>query len=92
MPTKEQERENRVQEKQDRQQRNAVIGNGVLLGLGQPGELYSVQVRRLWEDHYRVNVFVGLDPAAVKVAHSYFLVADSHGNIIASTPQITRLY
>jgi hypothetical protein len=27
-----------------------------------------------------------------KVAHSYFLVADSDGNIVASTPKITKQY
>jgi hypothetical protein len=37
-----------------------------------------------------VNILVGLDAASVKVAHSYFLVADSDGNILASTPKITR--
>jgi hypothetical protein len=51
-----------------------------------------VQVRSLWGDHYRVNVFVGPDPAMAKVAHSYFLVADGDGNILASTPTITRQY
>jgi hypothetical protein len=54
--------------------------------------LHTVQVRHLWEDHYRVNVFVGLDAASAKVANSYFLVADSDGNIVASTPKITKQY
>ena len=59
---------------------------------GEPPDLYQVQVRRLWEDHYRVNVFVGMDAASAKVAHSYFLVADGDGKIVASTPQITKKY
>jgi hypothetical protein len=46
----------------------------------------------LWEDHYRVNVFVGVDAASAKVANSYFLVADIDGNILTSTPKITRQY
>jgi len=33
-----------------------------------------------------------LDAASVRVAHSYFLVADSNGNIVTSTPKITRHY
>jgi hypothetical protein len=39
-----------------------------------------------------VNILVGLDAASAKVAHSYFLVADSDGNVLASTPKITRQY
>jgi hypothetical protein len=51
-----------------------------------------VQVRQLWEDHYRVNILVGVDAASAKVAHSYFLVADGNGNILASTPQLKKRY
>jgi hypothetical protein len=80
------------QEKQARQQRKAVIGKYVIDTLGQPHDLHGVQVRYLWEDHYRVNVLIGVDAASAKVAHSYFLVADSDGNILASTPKITRQY
>jgi hypothetical protein len=39
-----------------------------------------------------VNILVDLDAASAKVAYSYFLVADSDGNIVASTPKITRQY
>ncbi len=92
MTTPQQETEHKVQEKQARQQRKAVIGQHVMHTLGQPGDLHTVQVRHLWEDHYRVNVFVGGDAASAKVAHSYFLVADRDGNILASTPKITRQY
>jgi len=77
---------------QARQERKNVIGKHVIHTLGLPGDLYGVQVRHLWEDHFRVNILVGLDAASVKVAHSYFLVADSDGNIVASTPKITRHY
>src|SRR5262245_55442572 len=80
------------QEKQSRQQWKTVIGKQVIHTLGQPGHLHEVQVRHLWEDRYRVNILVGLDAASAKVAHSYFLVADSDGNIVASTPKITRQY
>jgi hypothetical protein len=69
------------------------IGNRVLDTLGQPGDLHKVQVRQLWDDHhYRVNVLVGADAASIKVAHSYFLVIDGNGAILASTPEITRKY
>jgi hypothetical protein len=92
MSTQQQEIEHKVQETQARQQRKAVIGQHVMHTLGQPADLHTVQVRYLWEDHYRVNVFVGVDAASAKVAHSYFLVADSDGNILASTPKVTRQY
>jgi hypothetical protein len=92
MSTQQQENEHKVQEKQAPEQRKAVIGKHVIHTLGQPGDLHAVQVRHLWEDHYRVNVFVGVNAASAKVAHSYFLVADSDGNILASTPKITRHY
>jgi hypothetical protein len=72
--------------------RSATIGQHILHGLGQPGGLHAVQVRWLWGDHFRVNVLVGPDSTSVKVAHSYFLVADDDGRIVASTPTITRLY
>ncbi len=92
MSTQQQESEHKIQEKLARPQRKAIIGKHVMHTLGQPGNLYAVQVRDLWDDHYRVNVFVGVDAASAKVAHSYFLVADSDGNILASTPKITRQY
>jgi len=92
MSTQQEYNLHREQEKQARQERKNVIGKYVIHTLGQPGHLHGVQVRHLWEDHYRVNILVGLDAASVKVAHSYFLVADSNGNIVASTPKITRHY
>jgi hypothetical protein len=51
-----------------------------------------VQIRRLWEDCYRVNVLTGRDATSVKFAHSYFLVVDAAGAIVTSTPTITRQY
>jgi hypothetical protein len=92
MSTQQHDNQHRDQEKQTGQQRKTVIGKQVMQTLGQPGHLYEVQVRFLWEDRYRVNILVGLDAASAKVAHSYFLVADCDGNIVASTPKITRQY
>ncbi len=76
----------------DHPPQNAVIGGQVLRALGQPGDLHRVEVRPLWEGHYRVNVLVGPDAASVRVAHSYFLVTDGGGTIQAATPPITRQY
>jgi hypothetical protein len=37
-------------------------------------------------------VVVGPDAVSARIAHSYFLVADGAGNVLASTPRLTRLY
>jgi hypothetical protein len=92
MPTKQPEKQDIDQDKQERQHRNALIGHYVMRTLGDPGDLHRVQVRPLWEDRYRVNVFVGVDLTSAKIAHSYFLVADSAGNVLESSPKITRQY
>ena len=92
MPTKEQDRHETERKGGGPEQRNALIGGHVLRALGQPGAFQRVQVRQLWEDHYRVNVLVGGDAASATIAHSYFLVVGDDGAILASTPTITRRY
>ena len=92
MPTQNPGKEQKDQQKEARLKRKAVIAKHVLLGLGQPQDLHRVQVRYLWEDHYRVNVLVGVDATSAKIGHSYFLVADGDGNILASTPKIAKHY
>jgi len=92
MSTKQQDKQPAGQGKQERQHLTALIGKHVMSALGQPGALHRVQVHPLWDDHYRVNIFLGGDAASAKVAHSYFLVADGDGNIVAATPKITRQY
>jgi hypothetical protein len=76
-------------ESQERSHLQAVISKQVLRSLGEPEHLQVVQVRPLWGVYYRVN---GPDSASITVAHSYFLETDGAGNILASTPAITRLY
>lgn len=71
---------------------SSVIGQNVIVGLGRPAGFNRVEVHRLWEDHYRVNVLVGLDGDSIRIAHSYFLVSDGAGAICASTPQIQKSY
>jgi hypothetical protein len=92
MPTKTQDTQHKDQEEEERQQLSAVIGKHVIQTLGQPDNFHSVQVRRLWKDNYRVNVLVGENASSVKFAHSYFLEADSDGNIITSIPTIAKQY
>jgi hypothetical protein len=71
---------------------DTAIRNHVMLALGQPVDPFRVVVRRLWEDHYRVNVLVGKDVTTTTIAHSYFLVADGDGKISRATPAIARTY
>jgi hypothetical protein len=79
------------QEVEQPQPFKAEIKKLVLQALGEPVGLHGVQVKMLWEDHYRVNVFVGLDAVSARIARSYFLVTDSSGNILTSNPTMTRL-
>ncbi len=79
-------------ESHKRQTQSRLIGEQVLHVLGTPDNLLSVQVRMLWENRYRVNVFVGPDAASAWVANSYFLVIGSNGDIMTSTPEITKQY
>lgn len=77
---------------EEKQALNATISGQVIDILGQPGDLHCVQVRHLWTDHFRVNVLIGPDAASSKVAHSFFLMVGDKGNILTSTPKITRRY
>jgi hypothetical protein len=70
----------------------APAGPGQALhGLGLPEALLRAQVRRLGEDHDRVNG-VGADAASARIAQGYLLVADGAGNVHAATPNLTRRY
>jgi hypothetical protein len=71
---------------------DAVISKQVLLALGHPGDLCKVDVRRLWDNRYRVNVFVGGNIVSARVANSFFVLADAEGAIVTSNPRITRQY
>ena len=71
---------------------NPRIRDEVMNSLGLPPELFRVVVMPLWQNYYRVNVLVGADVTAVRIAHSYFLATDDDGHIRAATPAITRQY
>jgi len=75
-----QEREpSQDRERYKREMLNALVGEQVLHALGEPSDLLRVQVRPLWEDTYRVNVFVGVNAASARVANSYFVGERSRG-------------
>ena len=92
MATNQQDKQRKDQEKQERQQLTEVIRKSVLNTLGQPSDLNQVQVRRLWDNHYRVNVLTGKDASSIKVASSFFLLVDEGGVILESTPKMKKQY
>lgn len=69
-----------------------LIREQVIHALGTPTDLIDVQVRMVWADHYRVNVFVGVNSGSVRVANSFFVVIGRDGNLISATPKITKKY
>ena len=79
----------RNKENRDGEQLKSVIRNRVLRSLGEPGGLGRVQVRALWDNYYRVNIFIEENPGCIRIAGSYFVEADDAGNIVASTPELT---
>ena len=92
MQTKQQAEEKADGEKRIHQQLHAIVGEQVMHGLGQPAGFHRIQVRKLWDNRYRVNVYTGTEPTSAIVAHSYFLVTDEAGNIVTATPRITKRY
>lgn len=92
MVTKQQPKRAATDENTDPDKVPYLIEQWILAFLGQPEDLHKVQVRRLWSGHYRVNVLVGPNAASVRVAHSYFLEANDDGDIVSSTPCVTKQY
>ena len=60
--------------------------------LGRPTDFLRATVRAVNADTFRVNVVTGPDASAGRIAHSYFVTADGDGNLLASSPPITRVY
>ena len=92
MSTAQQREQDRDRDQGEQQRRRAAIRGQVIRTLGTPVSLHDVQVRQLWGDNYRVNILVGEDAASLRVAHSFFLVVDGKGQILACTPELTRRY
>jgi hypothetical protein len=92
MTTKQEQSQQDERASQERRSLEAVIRDNVIYDLGRPTGLYQVQVRPLWDNNYRVNVFVGVDAASARVADSFFLAADGNGKVLTSTPTIVRRY
>jgi hypothetical protein len=83
---------NQESERKKRGQLEAMVRNNVLSALGKPVGKHRVQVTSVWDDNYRVNVFVGQDISSFTIAHSYFLRADGNGQILTCWPPIAKTY
>lgn len=92
MATTEQGNQQTQSAKGTHEQRSGVILGQLMQALGRPTALYRVEVRHLWDNHFRANVFVGATATSTRIAHSFFLRADEEGNIVTSLPDISRKY
>ncbi len=69
-----------------------LIREQVIHAMGSPEDLLEVQVRKVWDNHFRVNVLVGPNLGAVRLVNSYFVETDSKGGVIKTSPSIVKLY
>jgi len=91
MPTTQKRAEDKDLEQHKNEILQSLIEEQVIHRLGAPAGLRKVQVRRLWDAHYRVNVLVGENAASAKITNSYFVESDNDGNIVKSNPNLTTL-
>ncbi len=75
-----------------RESLKTLIRSQVVHSLGTPDDMLKVQVYPVGNANFRVNVVVGKNASAARIADSFFLTADEDGNIVASSPKIARLY
>ena len=73
-------------------QMTTAISRNVMTALGRPGDFLRVTVRQVTGAGYRVNVMTGGDATSTRIAHSFFVTADEHGNVTASAPVIVKQY
>lgn len=92
MPTKVMDNQANNDNQGASQDLSTILTGHVLRSLGHPDDLLMVKVHHLWDNKYRVNVFTGRDVTSAMITHSFFLVVDGEGNIVAATPEITRQY
>lgn len=79
-------------QKSSKQRVHDIISEQVMRQLGRPSGAVRVLVRKLWRDRYRVNVVTGPEAGNSVIAHSFFLVTDGEGVIVAADPRITKKY
>jgi hypothetical protein len=80
--------EKHAERAKQQQQRAEAVARLVRRALGGPDGSLTVQVRPLWDNHYRVNVLAGEGPSSFTIARSYFLEVDGEGKLLASAPAL----
>lgn len=75
--------------KQEQELLTSLVREQVVQAIGSCPNLFHVQVRFLWECHFRANVFLGNDAASARIGASYFLTTSDDGKIMESIPQIS---
>ena len=72
-----------------------VIRDAVLERLGKPKDFWKVDVKPLWENRFRVNVWteeMGRIGPTHRIVDSFFIIASPEGGIVESRPQISKKY
>lgn len=72
----------------DRPSPEQSVRSAVLAAFGRSSEVLRIVVRPLWQNHFRVNVFVGSDAASACIAHSYFVEVGNGGDILSANPRL----
>ena len=67
------------------------VSDHILHHLGRPNDLVHVQVKRLWDYSYRVNVLTGTSVDAT-IQHSYFVKTNEAGEVVTTRPNVKRTY
>ena len=85
----------------------AILRSSVLTQLGKPKDLYQVIVRNVGGSRYRVNVWQHKEPAketkpaklaaaevirGLRISDSFYIIANSDGAIVKSSPAIVKRY
>ncbi len=89
------EAETKEQEKKNKDLINERIKEYVFENLGQPKNLYRLDIRSLWENFYRINMW-SVDSSSIietyVLSDSFFIEISEGGEVIACNPEIKRRY
>lgn len=99
MPTLKKRAKEEVVENQEekRPDLSAQIAVSLIQKLGRPKELHMVRVIPLWNNNYRINVWVnvrGEQPIfdQRRISDSFFVVCNEAGDIVEGRPEIEKRY
>lgn len=75
----------------------AIFEQNILEELGTPPGFLQIDAKPLWDNRYRVNIWVEYEDKIYQVVRkqisdSFFVVTSDGGEIIRSSPEIKRKY